>query len=615
MPQNKTSQLLRHQLILVLALLLSSCTTMKSSRSEIFFDSAHDDQNRAPASFSPPQMIHDGQSIDPVFVQSQADFNYSLGEAFSFEGSHQKAVEHFKATLVFDPNSPSVRLRLATEYLKTGQVSEALELVQAVVEVEPENESARMLLGGIFSSMRLYPKAIEQYELVSQLNPENTEAALYMGAIYAETQRYSQAIKSFDSLLKKVEDEQKPTIHYYLARVYLESKSKNGSQLAEIQLKKALELKPGFTEALLALGNHYASLNQESKAVQLFEDFQKKQGPSAKIAEVLAQMFLEKEDYDSAYEQLEILERQGDDPLNTKLKMALILIEKKIYDRAISKLKEILQDVPESDRARFYLAALYEQTREYSKAVAEYKKVPAESSYFNDSTLHSIHIHRMNKDLDAAEELAREALGQKSEEASFHSLYASLLNENKKTKEASVVLEKALKKFPENTQIMFYLGTIYDSAGQKEKVPEIMEAVIEKESDHVQALNYVAYTFADEGKNLEKAEVYARRAAALEPKDGYILDTLGWVLFKQGKIEDALKYLEAAHKLAPNVSVISEHLGDVYVKQAMIEKARKMYHRALELEAEEAKQDVIQSKISSLDSRSPRYPASQKNEP
>ncbi len=596
-----------------LAFMLMSCATLHSNQTQeaVFYDSAHDDQNRAPASLTPPTVLKDGQKIDPLYMQTQADYNYSLGEAYSLNGSPQKAIEYFRTTLVYDSKSATVKLRLATEYLRTGQVSEALDLAQSVVDVDPKNETAQMLLAGLYSSMRFYPKAIEHYEIVLKNNPENTDASLYMGAIYAETKKYDKAIQHFQGMLKTVDAEQKPVIHYYLSRVYGEdTKNKKSNQMAEFHLKKALELKPAFTEALLALGSLYMAEKKDGKALALYEDYQKKQGPSVKVAEVLSQIYLEKEDYDSAYEQLEILEAQGEDPLNTKLKMALILVEKKMYDPATVKLKEILRDVPDSDRARFYLAAIYEQTKQNDKAVSEYEKVPSESKYYGDSVVHAVYLLKNSKKLDDAEAFAKAALDKKGDEPSFYALYASLLNENKKAPQAAEILETARKKFPDNTQILFFLGTTYDSLGAKDKVIATMKSILEKEPKHVQALNYIAYTLAEMGKNLDEAESYARQAAALQPRDGYIMDTLGWVLFKRGKLNESMKLLEAAHKLAPEVSVISEHLGDLYVRQALIEKARIMYQQAIDGETEKDKVATIKGKISALNPDTNRSPAS-----
>ncbi len=89
--------------------------------------------------------------------------------------------------------------------------------------------------------------------------------------------------------------------------------------------------------------------------------------------------------------------------------------------------------------------------------------------------------------------------------------------------------------------------------------------------------------------NLPDAEKLARRAMDLEPKDGYVLDTLGWILFKQAKFSESIKFLEAAHKYQGTVSVIAEHLGDAYYKTAMVDKAKKMYRKAVDLETDKRK--------------------------
>jgi tetratricopeptide (TPR) repeat protein len=602
-------QLKTQMSVALTSLILVACSSFNSSREFSYHDSALDDRNRAPAALMPPATFSEqGAKIDPAYNQSQADFNYSMGEAASLEGSPQKAIEFFKTALIYDSTATSVKLRLASEQLRLGQLSEALALTQEVVREKPQDQQGLFLMAALYSSLKLYHKAIEYYQKVLVLNPENEDANLYLGALYAETKQFDKAVLHFEKMLAATED-QEHTIHYYLARVHLESEKAGSNKKVEFHLQRAIDKKPSFIEALMTLGAYYASLGQEEKGLKLYEDYQKKYGPSVKVAEVLAQTYLEIEDYDAAYEQLEILEAQGEDQLNTKLKMALILVEKKMYEPSSAKLKEILREVPDSDRARFYLAAIYEQTKQVDQAVAEYGRIPADSSYFNDSVIHSAYLLKSEKRLSDAVELVEKSMKKKESEASFYSLYASLLNEQKKANQAVKIMEDAKSKFPQNTQVLFYLGTLYDAVGNKEQLVKTMQSVLEKDPQHVQALNYVAYTWADGNENLEQAESYARKAVELEPKDGYILDTLGWVLFKQGKYSEALKYLEAAHKVAPHVPIIAEHLGDVYVKQAMIEKAKNMYGKAMAIETEKDKLESIRVKLTSIEPVRDRQPA------
>ena len=113
----------------------------------------------------------------------------------------------------------------------------------------------------------------------------------------------------------------------------------------------------------------------------------------------------------------------------------------------------------------------------------------------------------------------------------------------------------------------------------------------------------MAYTWAERGENLEQAEEYARRAVKKAQKDIYILDTLGWVLFKKGQYKQAVEILEKAHALNPSVSIVSEHLGDVYSKLNMNAKAKQQFLRAVENEENVAKQQEIRNKLAQVADR------------
>jgi Tfp pilus assembly protein PilF len=153
-----------------------------------------------------------------------------------------------------------------------------------------------------------------------------------------------------------------------------------------------------------------------------------------------------------------------------------------------------------------------------------------------------------------------------------------------------------------------------DRLGKKDVVIDEMKKVIEIDPNHVQGLNYLAFTWAEQGTNLKEAEQLARKAMSLEPQDGYILDTLGWILYKQGKLGESVKMLEAAFKYQSSVSIIAEHLGDVYYKQSLVDKAKKMYQRAADLETDGEKQQEIRAKLTSIEKQvlDNRFPASVK---
>ena len=115
--------------------------------------------------------------------------------------------------------------------------------------------------------------------------------------------------------------------------------------------------------------------------------------------------------------------------------------------------------------------------------------------------------------------------------------------------------------------------------------------------ENADALNYIGYTYAEQGINLDEAEALIKKALKLKPEDGYIIDSLGWVYFQKGNYKKAVKLLEKAVESNAEDAIIKEHLGDAYLKNNLNNKALEMYEKALELEPQ--KQE-LQKKIDTL---------------
>ena len=154
---------------------------------------------RAPASMAPPQE-EQSAIVDNVHMRSKADYHFTMGEAYSLSGQVNKAIEEFRLVLVYDPESPNVRLRLASEYLKKGFVSESIEQAELAVQYNPQLTEAHVLLGGLYSSLRMFDRALEQYQKVLVYDKYNEEASLYIGAIYVEQKKFNTAIRHFKKI-------------------------------------------------------------------------------------------------------------------------------------------------------------------------------------------------------------------------------------------------------------------------------------------------------------------------------------------------------------------------------------------------------------------------------
>ncbi|MGE3758138.1 MAG: tetratricopeptide repeat protein, partial [Pseudobdellovibrionaceae bacterium] len=417
----------------------------------------------------------------------------------------------------------------------------------------------------------------------------------------SEKKQFEKAVGYFEKLVKN-EDYSTPFLaHYYIGRVRLEQGTEKSKKHGVAALQKTLELKPDFIDALMALGQHYQSEKQDAEAIKLYKSYQVERGSNPRVADSLAQLYLEADQYESAYEQLKIVETMGEDQVGAKVRMGLIQVELKNYELAISKFNEVLSIAPESDKIRFYLAAIYKEKKEFPEAIEHFKKVPVLSSHYGEAIVQAAYLQKLLKKNDDAIKTVTEGLQNRKDVPQMYALYGSLLEEKGELVAAETMLKDAVTRFPDNAQLHFFMGTLYDRLEKRNLVVEQMQKVIEIDPDHVQGLNYLAYTYAEGNGDLDHAEQLARKAAKIDPADGYILDTLGWVLFKKGKFSDAVKTLEKAHEIQPNESIIAEHLGDAYYKTQLVDKARLMYKKAATFESDTIKRKKIEDKLAALE--------------
>lgn len=566
----------------------------------LYRESAADVVNRAPNSMSVPGEAKISPN-DQTFQRTQADYHYSLGETYSLQGDTARAAEEYKLTLIYDPMSPQVHVRLAAEYVKQGLVAEAMEQVKAAIKIDAKYVDAHLLLGGLYSALRSYDDSLREYRLVQSENPDNTEAPLFIGAILAEQKKYTEAAEQFEKLGKNPGNANAHVAWYYLGRVRLEENRDKNASKAESAFEQSISAKPSYAEATLALGALYERSDRREKAIRLYQAFQEKYGPSASIAEDLSRLYIEKKDYQRAFDQLAVIESSDPTDVGVKAKMAFILIEQQKYHEAITRLEDILVIEPASDKIRFYLGAVYEELNDFKSAVVHFQKVPVGSSYYSEAVVHAAYLFKRLDNYPKAIEVIQAGIKAKDDHAPFYALYASLLDDQKEYKKAVTMLQDATKKLPEQAQLYFFLGNMQDRIGDREGTISSMKRVLDLDHDHVQALNFLAYIYADSGRDLDSAEKMARRALDIQPDDGYILDTLGWVLFKRGQYSESVRTLEAAYKKQPNEAVIAEHLGDAYYQNHMPEKAKKLYQRAAENEVNVTTLEKIRSKIYAVD--------------
>lgn len=580
-------------IVVVFLLLQFGCTSVPFP----YFDSSLNDHNRAPSSIGTPVECSNSNAADETEQKIKLDNYFLKGEMDSLEGRSESAIENFKSAIVLDPSSEVLSYRLAVEYYRKGQLRDALYWGEKSLDQKSDKRETILFVAGLLSAQKNFDRAENLYKDLIQKTPADSEAHLYLAALYSEKKEYTKAIQHFSFLIQKKNFEQKYLAYYYRARVFIESGVASVIPKAKKDLYESLNLKPDFFDAVQILGRLIEKTNGKDAGFQFYAKYQKQKGPSARVAEILSQYYIEKNDYDKAYGQLEILETTSEDQIQVKLKMALILIDKKIYDRALVKLTELSQMVPESDKVKFYLAAVYQETKKVDKAIETFLEIQPASNHFEDSRIQTAMLLKSIGKSEQAFSVMKDSITKKSENMQSYFLMSQLFEEQKKYDEAISYLKLADVKFPKNSQVNYFLGTLFDRKNDKKNMMIHMNKVLEIDADHIQALNYVAYSLAEMKEDLSRAESLALRAEQLDKSDAFIKDTIGWVYYQKGEFNKAVQFLEKAHQQLPEVGIIADHLGDAYLKIKQNNKAYQTFQKAFDFESDPEKKKQIQNKI------------------
>ncbi|MEL7174557.1 MAG: tetratricopeptide repeat protein, partial [Pseudomonadota bacterium] len=177
-----------------------------------------------------------------------------------------------------------------------------------------------------------------------------------------------------------------------------------------------------------------------------------------------------------------------------------------------------------------------------------------------------------------------------------------ILRRERRFAEASVAYDAAIQLTdpiePRHWVLFYQRGITYERSDQWEKAEADFLQALEMEPDQPQVLNYLGYSWVELRMNIDRAKEMIETAVAKRPDDGYIVDSLGWVLFRLGDFEEAVRHLERAVELRPVDPVINDHFGDALWMVGRRTEARFQWRRALSFEPEEEEEVRIRAKLS-----------------
>jgi tetratricopeptide (TPR) repeat protein len=541
-----------------------------------------------------------------VRPDASPEYDVLVAQQHANEGRSEEALAALGRAIDKDPSSAYLQRLYAEGLARANRMDQALVHARRAYELEPGNADGRLLLVQLLRIQHDVP-AIEAL-LLENGQPRDADAAFSLHETYSEAGRGEDALRMADWLLAHEKD----PLRAHIARANALQRLGRPVE-AEHALRQAIKERPDDLRLYGALARSMRERGDRDGEIALYKEILKSQPDDHGTLLALAEAQMADDDLDGAIHTLEAVEERYPGDPRVGLRLGFLYYEARRFPEASERFEQALQANPEEHEIAFFLGIAKRRQGDEAAALSAFASIPPEHEHYTEAQMQIASIYERRNDFAAARKAVDAAMA--VERTRPLELYAATLQAKAGDLDGAVAYVNSLiDKEPENDELHYNLGIIYGEADRDDLAVKSMQKALELNPDNASALNYIGYTWAEHGENLDEAERLIARAIELRPEDGYIVDSLGWVYYMRARplvqsghkeaarsyIERALKELERADELTGGDPVISEHIGDTYLLQGERKRALDKFEEALQLGPRDAEQPHLQEKLENL---------------
>lgn len=351
-------------------------------------------------------------------------------------------------------------------------------------------------------------------------------------------------------------------------------------ELAMKAIREAGRLKPDWELAALFEAQLLQKQSNAAAADRLAR-YLKSYPKSREVRLAYARTLVAEKRYPEARGQFEQLVKDFPDNGDVVFAVAALSMQLEDWPAAERNLKRLLElNYRDRNQVRFYLGQVSEEQKRFDEALQWYGEV-TRGEQFLPAQVRSAQVLRKQGNLDGARKFLQQVSAQNNEQrVQLILAEAQLLRDAKLDKEAFAVVDGALEKLPNHPDLLYDHAMLAERIDRIDVLESSLRKLIKIKPDHAHAYNALGYSLADRNLRLDEAYDLIEQALKLAPDDAFIIDSKGWVLYRQGKPAEALKYLERAYSSRPDPE-IAAHLGEVLWVLGRREEARRIWSEAL----------------------------------
>ncbi len=533
-----------------------------------------------------------GPQLPPQDLTQPLLYEYLVAEMAIHRQEYGLAAQTY-VELARKTRDPRIARRATDIAVYARQPALAVEAATLWLQAEPTSLPARQTLASILVSSGALQDVRPHLEMLLAADPKRTAQVFLqinaMLARHADKAAVAKLIQDLAQLYPRVAE-----AHLAAAQA---SWNANLIDAALGSVRSALRLRPDWELAAL----FQAQILQHRSAAEgiAYAREYLKAHPGAKDMRLnLARLLLAERKNDEARDELLSLSKAESQSPEVALTIGLLAIQMNDWSLAETQLQRALDlDASGADTARYYLGQISEERKRPDEALLWYQAVARGEQYIPAQTRIAGIMAKKGQLSEARSMLQAIEPQTLQQRVQITQAEAGVLREATAYKDAFELLAQAVEKLPNVPELLYDYAMAAEKVDRLDVLESNLRKLIELRPDHAHALNALGYTLADRTDRLQEAHQLIDQALKLAPDDPFIQDSMGWVLYRLGRVDEGRGYLERAFKSRPDPE-IAAHLGEVLWVQGRRDEAKRVWQETLrEHPGNEVLQGVIKKHV------------------
>ncbi|MEE9552261.1 MAG: tetratricopeptide repeat protein [Gammaproteobacteria bacterium] len=498
-----------------------------------------------------------------------------LAEIAGQRGRLDIAVENY-LELARSTRDPVIADRATRVAVYARDDKSTMEAAQIWVELAPENPDAHQILAVMAVRQGDVEGALLHLEHILKNSDGQLNQKLWMIANLIGQEKDQEVVKEIMEQLMANHDDDPEALYAY---AHVMSRMGDTDRSREL-LEKVLILVPDNNNAVTSYVSILQKQGEINTAIEWLEQSLVTKEDDFNRRMIYARLLTDIRRFDDARKQFEILVVQTPDNVDVLYALGLLYLQDNHLDESEQYFQRLSEQGKRTDDVNYYLGRIAQEKGDYEKASTWYQSIQKGENYFDAQIRIGMLLAKQNKIEEARQHIKGISTQGAEQKNLLIQAEGELLVEEKRYQDALDVYDSALLN-NYDPDLLYSRAMLAEKMDRLDILERDLLTILEKDPEHSQALNALGYTLADRTDRYEEAYKYIEKALQLSPNDFYVLDSMGWVMYRLGRLEEAIEYLKKALTVRKDPE-IAAHLGEVLWVKGDKDSAQEIWDTALQ---------------------------------